>query len=82
MDRVAIPVVLLTIYRRLQERTPHGLLFGWFMVLVFAVRIVAEFFKVPQAAYEAAQVFSVGQWLSLPFVVLGLVMVVLSRPPP
>jgi len=43
--------------------------------LLRAVRIAAEFFKVPQAAYEVGQVFSVGQWLSVPFVVLGIGMV-------
>jgi prolipoprotein diacylglyceryltransferase len=79
---LAISVVLLGVYRRRGRRTPYGLLFGWFMVLVFAVRIAAEFFKVPQAAYEAGQVFSVGQWLSLPFMVLGLGMVFYSRTHP
>lgn len=53
----------------------QGLLFGWFMLLVFSVRIAVEFLKVPQAAYESGQIFSVGQYLSLPFVALGFAMV-------
>jgi phosphatidylglycerol:prolipoprotein diacylglycerol transferase len=64
-------VALLAIYRRLGKRTPRGLLFGGFMLLVFAARIAVEFFKVPQAVYEGGQLFSVGQYLSLPFMVLG-----------
>jgi prolipoprotein diacylglyceryl transferase len=64
--------VLLALYRRRGAATPHGWLFGWFLVLVFGVRLVAEHFKVPQAAYEAGQLLSVGQWLSLPFVGAGL----------
>jgi prolipoprotein diacylglyceryl transferase len=79
---LVIAAVLLVGYRRLERRTPHGLLFGWFMVLVFAVRVAAEFFKLPQAAYEAGQLFSVGQWLSLPFVVFGLAMVFWSKTHP
>lgn len=68
--------VLLAIYRRSGKRTPEGLLFGVLMALVFSARIVVEFFKTPQAAYEAGQLFTVGQYLSLPFVMLGVVMMV------
>jgi len=70
--------ILLTIYRRLGQRTPHGLLFGVFMTLVFSARIAVEFFKVPQAVYEPGQFFNVGQYLSLPFVVLWAAMVLRS----
>ncbi|MFZ2752491.1 MAG: prolipoprotein diacylglyceryl transferase [Lysobacteraceae bacterium] len=68
--------VLLAIYRRSGKRTPEGLLFGVLMALVFSARIVVEFFKTPQAAYEAGQLFTVGQYLSLPFVMLGVLMMV------
>ena len=71
-----IAVFLWAVYRRAGKQSPQGLLFGWFMVLVFSVRVAAEFFKVPQAAYEVGQLFSIGQYLSLPFVVLGVVMIV------
>jgi len=74
-----IGFVLLAIYRRLGKRMPSGLLFGLFMLLVFSVRIAVEFFKVPQAAYESGQVFSVGQYLSLPFLVLGAAFILRSR---
>ena len=75
-------LALLAVYRRTGKRTPHGLLFGLLMVLVFSARIVVEFFKTPQAAYEAGQLFSVGQYLSLPFVALGAAMIAraLRRP--
>lgn len=69
-------LVLWALYRRRRADAPDGLLFGVMMVLVFGVRIAAEFFKTPQAAYEAGQLFTVGQYLSLPFVALGLVFVV------
>ncbi len=68
-------LVLASVYRRWGKDTPRGLLFGGFMLLVFLARIVLEFFKVPQAAYEAGQLFSVGQYLSLPFVLLGAAMI-------
>ncbi len=68
-------MALMAVYRRMGKRTPDGLLFGLLMVLVFSARIVVEFFKTPQAVYEAGQMFSVGQYLSLPFVALGIAMV-------
>lgn len=76
---LCIFLILLAIYRRHNERPPHGLLFGWFLVLVFAARIAVEFFKTPQAAYVAGQGFRVGQYLSLPFVILGIVMVLWAK---
>lgn len=64
--------VLVRLYARHGRRPPHGLLAGWLLTLVFLVRIAAEFAKAPQAAYEAGQAFSVGQWLSVPFLALGI----------
>ncbi len=66
-----IGLVLWRVYRAFGRRPPQGLMFGLFMLLVFATRVAAEVFKVPQAAYEAGQWMSVGQLLSLPFVALG-----------
>jgi phosphatidylglycerol---prolipoprotein diacylglyceryl transferase len=45
------------------------------MVLVFVARFILEYFKVPQAAYEADQLFTVGQYLSIPFIAVGVVMI-------
>lgn len=50
----------------------HGRLTGWYLVLVFGARAVLETWKMPQAAYEAGHTLSVGQWLSVPFVLVGL----------
>lgn len=64
--------ILWSMYRRLGKNTPRGLLFGWLLVLVFTARFFLEAWKVPQAAYEAGQLISVGQYLSLPFVAFGV----------
>jgi phosphatidylglycerol---prolipoprotein diacylglyceryl transferase len=64
-------IILFQIYRRLRERTPKGLLFGLFLVSVFTARFLLEFLKQPQASYEEGFRISVGQWLSVPFVVWG-----------
>ena len=62
---------LLFLYRRYGKTLQNGLLLGIFFIAVFGVRLVIEFVKTPQAAYETFWRFSVGQWLSIPFIVLG-----------
>jgi phosphatidylglycerol:prolipoprotein diacylglycerol transferase len=81
---LAVARMLWMLYRRHGAGTPRGLLLGWFMLLVFSLRVVAEHFKTPQAAYEAGLAWSMGQLLSLPFIVLGLVLVLRAgkRAPP
>lgn len=71
--------VLRAAYKRIGADTPHGVLLGWMLVLVFGVRILVEIVKTPQAAYEAGQLISVGQWLSVPFVILGIVLLARAR---
>ena len=55
--------------------------FGLFMVLIFGSRFVLEIFKTPQAAYEANFSITVGQWLSVPFILLGIVMMLRAKTP-
>ena len=76
---LAVFGVLFAVWWRSGRRPPTGLLSGLFLVLVFGARTVLEAYKVPQAAYEAGQWLSVGQWLSLPFVAAGLVMIARAR---
>jgi prolipoprotein diacylglyceryltransferase len=71
--------ILLYLYQTPRGKNQTGLLFGSFLLLVFSARVFAEFFKVPQAAYEAEQILSVGQYLSLPFVVAGIMLILRPR---
>jgi phosphatidylglycerol:prolipoprotein diacylglycerol transferase len=68
--------VLWALYRRLGGATPRGLLSGVFLMLTFAARFALEFLKTPQAEYEAGFTISVGQYLSVPFILLGLLLVI------
>ncbi|HWI59349.1 MAG TPA: prolipoprotein diacylglyceryl transferase, partial [Bacillota bacterium] len=67
-------VVLLWIYHRLRARTPRGLLLGLFLVSGFTFRFGIEFLKERQAAYEQNLPLSLGQWLSVPFILAGLIL--------
>ena len=48
-------------------------LFGLFLVLSFGWRFVVEFFKENQEAFEQGLWLNMGQWLSIPFVVAGVI---------
>ncbi len=74
-------VLLIFVYRRKTGAGRQGMLLGLFLVLVFTARFFLEFLKTRQAAYEASQTLSVGQWLSIPFVVLGLILLVRPQKP-
>ncbi|MFC2119414.1 prolipoprotein diacylglyceryl transferase family protein, partial [Bacteroidota bacterium] len=47
-------------------------LFGSFLTLIFFSRFLIEFIKEDQAAFEAGMSLNMGQWLSIPLVIIGL----------
>ena len=69
-------LLLYAVYARKRDRTPSGMLLGLFLVTVFSFRVVVEFVKVRQAAYGHGFPLSVGQWLSVPLIILGIVLLV------
>jgi phosphatidylglycerol:prolipoprotein diacylglycerol transferase len=72
-------VVLALVYVRKANAERHGLLLGLFFTLVFSARFLLEFVKTPQAAYEAGLALTVGQMLSIPFILVGIALIVRAR---
>ena len=52
---------------------PPMRLFGLALILLAGWRFLMEFFKADQVAFEQALWLNMGQWLSLPFVIAGVV---------
>ncbi|MEZ4720675.1 MAG: prolipoprotein diacylglyceryl transferase [Flavobacteriales bacterium] len=50
----------------------RGMIFGLFLVLTFTARFVIEFLKEVQVDFEEGMLLDMGQWLSIPLVLLGL----------
>jgi len=69
-------LILLAIWNKYRERTPEGLLLGLFFISVFGTRFVWEFFKENQVDFEDAMAFNMGQILSIPLVIGGIVLVI------
>jgi phosphatidylglycerol:prolipoprotein diacylglycerol transferase len=64
-------VILYKIWDKYKTATPHGLLLGLFLLWVFGLRFVWEFFKEPQVSFEKDMMFNMGQLLSIPAILLG-----------
>ena len=65
--------ILFFLYWKTNVREKIGYLFGLFLVLLWSVRFVVEYVKESQGGFESALgLFSTGQWLSIPFVLIGL----------
>lgn len=62
---------LLGQYRKMQEQTPHGRLTAYFLIIIFGLRFIEEFFKKYQESWEAALPLNMGQMLSIPIVIVG-----------
>lgn len=75
---LSLSILLLGLYFWTNARTRCGFMTGIFMIGVFAARIFLEPLKMPQASYEVGYWASVGQSLSVPFIVFGLTLVAQS----
>ena len=70
--------VLLAAYHRWRLKLADGVLIGAFLIAIFGFRFLVEFVKLRQAAYGHDLPLSVGQWLSLPVIGIGVALLVLG----
>ena len=63
---------LFFMYWKTDARKKSGLLFGTFLVLLWTVRFFIEFVKESQGGFGDGTFLSTGQWLSIPFIIVGL----------
>ncbi len=64
--------LLLVVWYRKKQHLTHGVLFSIFLVVVFGLRFVYEFYKENQVAFEDGLALNMGQWLSIPLVIFGI----------
>ena len=65
-------ILLFLLWKKRKTQTPQGLLLGIFLIWVFGLRFVFEFFKENQVAFENELPYNMGQILSIPAVALGV----------
>jgi len=69
-------IILLYIYYKKYPDLKPGLLIGLFFILIFGARFFIEFLKENQVDFEKGMFLNMGQILSIPFIILGIYLVV------
>jgi len=62
-------------YKRVEGKTHRGKILGLFLIGIFVSRFFIEFIKNDQVMKEADMFLNIGQWLSIPMIIIGLVLV-------
>jgi len=69
---VFVFAILWFVYWKTDKSQKPGYLLGLFFVLLWTVRFLVEYVKESQGGFESALgTFSTGQWLSIPFILIG-----------
>jgi len=75
-------LIFLTLFRLFQISSiaqRQGFIFGMFLILIFGFRFFIEYLKENQVSSEEGKLFNIGQYLSIPLVLAGLIMVIRSK---
>lgn len=77
-------VLLYWLWNKYRSALPKGLLFGIFVTALFTFRFFVEYLKEDQVAKEATMALNIGQQLSIPLILIGLIILirVWMRPTP
>ena len=75
---LGIFAVLYAHYNKWKEKTADYALFSRFLILIFSARFIIEFTKENQSAFENGMMLNMGQILSLPLIILGVVLLIKS----
>ncbi len=65
-------IALFLIWNKKKQHTTQGLIFGIFLIILFGLRFIYEFLKENQVSFEDNLLLNMGQWLSIPFILGGL----------
>lgn len=80
---LAIFILNMFLYKRFKSHVGTGFFFGLTITLIFVARFFIEFLKLRQVEFENQMSLDMGQWLSIPFVLVGVYFVwrSLNNPP-
>lgn len=80
---VLVFAVVFYLYWKTEAREKSGYLLGVFLVLLWTVRFIVEYVKESQGGIEEQLgLFSTGQWLSIPFIIIGLILMFNAKKKP
>lgn len=66
-------------YKKRPEKVGSGFFFGLCITLIFTFRFFVEYTKEIQEAFEASMALNMGQLLSIPFIIIGIICIKRSK---
>lgn len=75
---ILVFLILWFIYWKTDKRNYLGYIFGVFLILLWTVRFLVEFVKEAQVENRAEWALNTGQWLSIPFILIGIYLMLQS----
>lgn len=76
---LVIGIGLFILYQKRFDLAGRGLFLGLFLFFVFFSRLILEFYKIPQGVFAwHGYLINLGQLLSVPFIVLGAVLIIIG----
>ncbi len=75
---LALFIGLLILYIKKHKTLVPGFIAGVFAVVMFTARFLIEFIKEPQSAFEETMLLNMGQILSIPLIIAGVVFLYLA----
>ena len=76
---LSIFAILFYLFWKTNIKQQMGKLFGWFLVMVFSVRLFLEQFKVNQSNISEDALLNMGQVLSIPFILVGFYFILFHK---
>lgn len=77
---IIVFLIMYYMYWKTDARKKLGYIFGVFLVLLWTVRFVVEYVKESQKGFEEVLGYlSTGQWLSIPFIIVGIYLWVTAK---
>ena len=78
LSYMILGIVLFILYKRRTKCLYRGSYIGIFFIVLFGMRFLIEFIKENQVAFEENMTLNMGQWLSVPFILIGVAMLIYS----
>ncbi len=72
-------LLLMFLYQSKRLKFKDGFIFGMFMCTIFVARFIIEFIKADQVKFESTLPINMGQILSIPFIILGIIFIIIKR---
>ena len=69
-------ILMILLYKTRREKLRNGFFFGLTLILIFTARFLIEFVKERQVGFEDNMPLDMGQILSIPYIILGIIFII------